>query len=189
MEGVQPMSQALDSSTATSPLTVQTGDSQSEILVLDGKGRLLTRSVGPECTFQLEPGIYRVKVLTGTASQEKPVVLTADRTLQFGPIDFASAVPLAGTSTSHEYHVLAADQQSRNVHVHAGIGSSLFFLVRNWTAPGSQPTQRVTNNPAQGLSLYAADLSGDRNICDLDTAGSTNSTGDPWSACTIAVNP
>lgn len=183
------MSQLPESSTATFPLTVQTGDSQSEVLVLDGKGRLLTRGVGPECTFQLEPGIYRVKVLTGTASQEKPVVLNADRTLQFGQLDFPSAVPLAGTSTSHEYHMLAADQESRKVHVHAGAGSSLFFLVRNWTAPGSQSTQRVTNHPAEGLSLYAADPSGDRNICDLDTAGTTNSTGDPWSACTIAVNP
>jgi hypothetical protein len=183
------MSQPLESTTETLPLAIQTGDSQSEILVLDSKGRLLIRGFGPDCTFQLEPGIYRVKVLTGTASQEQPVVLTAPRILRFGPIDFASAAPLAGTSTSHEYHVQAADQESRKVHVTEGTDSSLFFLVRNWTAPGSQSQQRVSNNPAEGLSLHAAGPGADRKICDFVGAGVTSPPGDPWTACTVAVNP
>lgn len=183
------MLQPLESTTETVPLAIQTGDSQSEILVLDSKGRLLIRGFGPDCTFQLEPGIYRVKVLTGTASQDKTVALTAPRTLHFEPIHFASAAPLAGTSTSHEYHMQAADQESRKVHVTDGAGSSLFFLVRNWTAPGSQAQPRVTNNPAEGLSLYAAGPEIERKICDLVSAGATNSTGDSWTACTVAVNP
>lgn len=183
------MSQPHKSITQTVPLTIQTGDSQSEILLLDGKGRLLIRRCGPDSIFQLEPGIYRVKVLTGSASQEKPVLLTAPRTVRFEPIDFASAVPLAGTSTSHEYHMQAADQESRNVHVTDGVGSSLFFLVRNWTAPGSRPQQRVTNNPAEGLSLHSTYPGSDRTVCDLLNAGVTDLTGDPWSACTVAVNP
>jgi hypothetical protein len=181
------MSQPVESTTEMLPLTVQAGDSQSEILVLDRKGRLLVRGFGTDCTFQLEPGIYRVKVLTGAASEVKPVVLTAPKTIRFEPIDFPSAVPLAGTSTSDEYHMQAANQESQKVHVTDGEGSSLFFLVRNWTAPGSQ--QRVTNNPAEGLSLHAAGPGTERKICDLDSCGVTNSTGDPWSACTIAVNP
>jgi hypothetical protein len=183
------MSQPPESTTSTLPLTVQAGDSQSEILVLDGRGRLLTRGFGPDCTFQLQPGIYRVKVLTGNESRETPVALNIAKTLPFGQIDFASSVPLVGTSTSHEYHMSAADQESRKVHVSDGTGSSLFFLVRNWTAPGSQSTQLITNNPALGLSLYAAGPGGERKICDLDTAGVTNPAGDPWTACTISLDP
>jgi hypothetical protein len=176
---------------ATLSLPVSAGDSQSEILVLDGRGLLLQRGLGPQCTFNLEEGIYRIKVITGTDSQEKPVVLTKSLTkpIEFAPANFASPVPLAGTSTSHEYHMDAADRESRKVHVKDGVGSSLFFLVRDWTPGSSQQTTSNIGNPAEGLSLYSVNATGERKICELGPSGSTNPAGDPWSACTIAVNP
>jgi len=173
-------------------LTVNTGEVQSEIMVLDARGRLVERGFGPEQTFQLEKGIYRVKVLTGTETQEKSVVLveTPSEPLRFAPAAFASAAPLAGTSTSHEYHVAAADSESRKIHVADGVGSSLFFLVRDWTPNAWNQAPRVTGNPAQGLSLHAVEGEIERHICDLAVAGErSRQGGDPWIACTIGVNP
>src|SRR5688572_2043364 len=136
-------------------LVVRTSDAQSEIMVLDGKGRLVDRALGPEHTFQLESGIYRVKVLTGSESEEKPVVLTRDlrAPLEFGAVAFPSPVPLIGTTTSHEYHLDAAQRESKKTHVADGAGSSLFFLVRHWTPQRTQaPRPRISRNPAAGLS-------------------------------------
>lgn len=176
---------------ATLSLPVSTGDSQSEILILDSRGRLVERGFGPHCTFDLEEGIYRVKVITGTEFQEKPVVLTQSmsKPLEFGPANFASPVPLTGTSTSHEYHMEAADRESRKIHVAEGTGSSLFFLVRDWTPSPSQRKQRLVGNAADGLSLYAVTATGEQRICDLAIAGTKNTWGDPWTACTIALAP
>jgi hypothetical protein len=105
----------------TVSLQVLTGDSQSEIPILDGRGRLVQRGFG--------------KVITGTESPERPVVLTQsmEKPIVFAPTHFAFPAPLAGTSTSHEYHVAAAGQESKKIHVTDGLGSSLFFLVRVWS--------------------------------------------------------
>ena len=174
------------------PLSVSTGDLQSEIVVLDARGRLVERGFGPEQTFHLEKGIYRVKVLTGTETQEKSVVLVERPRgpLRFAPAEFASAVPLAGTSTSHEYHMAAADSESRKTHVRNGVGSSLFFLVRDWTPNAWNQAPRVTGNPAQGLTLHAVNGDVEYQICDLAVAGQRSAHGgDPWTACTIEVTP
>ena len=186
------MSPNLDLAAAQLSLTVRTSDSQSEIIVLDARGRLVQRGLGPERTFELEPGIYRVKVLTGAEVQEKSVVLIEPRRdpLQFEQVAFASPVPLMGTSTSHEYHMSAADHESKVTHVADGAGSSLFFLVRDWTPPTAQPARpRVTGNPAEGLSLYLVSASGERKICNLAASGESSTSGDPWAACTLEVAP
>jgi hypothetical protein len=179
--------------TATRPLlTVTTSDPQSEIIVLDGRGRLVQRALGPKHTFELERGIYCVKVVTGTESQEKSVVLSETRLepLVFEQVAFASPAPLAGTSTSHEYHMAAADAESRVTHVADGAGSSLFFLVRDWTPTSAEGSQhRITGNPAEGLSLYSVNAANERKICDLAQSGKANSWGDPWAACTIGLTP
>jgi hypothetical protein len=185
------MSPALESRRVPpTPLTIHTGDPQSEIILLDSRGRLLERALGPSRMFPVEPGIYRVKVLTGPEYQEKSIVAAgAPLDLNFAQVAFASPVPLAGTTTSHEYHQAAADTQSRIVHVADGNGSSLFFLVRDWTPGPVTPTPRVTGNPAEGLSLHEVFAVGERKICDLAAAGVHNAMGDPWAACTVAVEP
>jgi hypothetical protein len=187
------MSPSLEAAAARLSLTVRTSDSQSEICVLDARGRLVQRAFGPQQTFELERGIYRVKVLTGTEFQEKSVVLTETprEPLSFEQVAFASPAPLVGTSTSHEYHMEAANRESRVTHVADGPGSSLFFLVRDWTPnTGWTPRQRVTGNPAEGLSLYSVSAAGERKICDLARSGKTSGAlGDPWAACTIEVTP
>ena len=149
-----------------------------------------TRGFGPTRSFELEAGIYRVKVLTGEEFQEKSIVVTGTPLeLRFAPVAFASPVPLAGTSTSHEYHMGAADAESRQTHLADGTGSSVFFLVRDWN-PASRPSrERMSGHPAEGLSLYEVSANGERKICDLRLPGRYNGDGDPWAACTIAVRP
>ena len=99
-------------------------------------------------------------------------------------------MPLTGTSTTHEYHELAASQESRQTHVTDGGGSSIFFLVRDWT-PDRQPDRRrrITGDPAMGLSLHAIANGVDREVADLAKEGKHSLEFDAWSACTVAVNP
>jgi hypothetical protein len=172
-------------------LSVKTADAQSEIVLLDGRGRFVDRAFGPVHSFALEPGLYRVKVLTGTEVDERSVALTeGPRELEFAAAPFVSAAPLFGTTTSHEYHVAAAAAETRHTHVHDGDGSSLFFLVRDWTpnAAATGRIRRIVDNPAQGLSLFAIGANGERKVCDL-TAGVSNLDLDAWAACTIDVAP
>lgn len=171
-------------------LTVHTADRQGEILVLDSRGRLLQRGFGPSRVFALDPGIYRVKVLTGDEFQEKSIVLGGGPlAVRFPPVAFASPVPLAGTSTLHAYHVEAADRESRVTHLADGTGSSLFFLVRDWTPKSQTSAPRITANPAEGLSLHEVTGNNERKLCDLAVSGAHNAAGEPWAACTIAVGP
>jgi hypothetical protein len=173
-------------------LTVKTVDPQSEIIVLDARGRFVDRALGPEHTFALERGIYRVKVLTGAEAEEKPVVLTEEpgEPLQFARAAFASPVPLVGTSTSHEYHVAAAVAESRHTHVKAGTGSSIFLLVRDWTPSGkSERRERIVSKPATGLSLYKIAGGAETKVADVAEAGTSSLELDAWSACTVDLDP
>src|SRR5262245_52161227 len=165
---MSPTSETPATGTGRLRLDVKTGDAQSEIIVLDARGRLVERGFGPARTFELEQGIYRVKVITGSESREKPVVLTEAwrGPVEFEPVAFVSPVPLVGTSTSHEYHQAAAESESQRTHVFDGSrDSSLFFLVRDWTPDHRRATERrVIANPATGLSLYATAGGVDRKV-------------------------
>lgn len=175
----------------TMPLTVKTADAQNEILLLDSRGRMVARGFGPVQTFQVEQGIYRVKVLTGAESVEKTVIANAPplAPVEFQATPFATPVPISGTLTSHEYHQAAASEQCKKTHVADGHGSSLFFFIRDWTPSSRQSGPRVSNNPADGLSLHQVGVAGDRKICDLADAGEHSMSADCWAACTIDVAP
>lgn len=173
-------------------LIVDAKDAQSDILLLDSKGRLIQRGLGPAHTFTVESGIYRVKVVTGREVQERPVILIDEdvKRVEFNPLSFASPIPLEGTSTSHEYHMDAAARESAKVHVADGAGSSLFFFVRDWTPDTKEGSRRPSvTNPATGLSLYAVSAAGERKVADIALQGAFNLDADAWCACTVAVKP
>jgi hypothetical protein len=173
-------------------LVVDAKDAQSDILILDSKGRLVERGLGPVQAFTLEEGIYRVKVVTGKEVQERPVILTGEDTkrVEFEALRFASPIPLDWTSTSHEYHMEAAARESRHVHVRKGTGSSLFLFVRDWTPPAQYtPSQRAATHPGTGLSVHSVTGSGEAMIADIATQGVFDLNGDAWCACTIEVDP
>jgi hypothetical protein len=184
------MSPTPEATAVTRRLVVDAKDAQSDILILDSRGRLVERGLGPVRAFTLEEGIYRVKVVAGKEVQERPVILTdeSEKRVEFAPVTFASPIPLDGTSTSHEYHMDAAAAQSRNVHVRRGAGSSLFFFVRDYT-PALRRQAQPAASPGAGLSLQAVKGSDASVVADIATQGVFDLGGDPWCACTIELDP
>src|SRR5437867_4170282 len=115
------MSPPLEAAAARLSLMVSTSDSQSEIIVLDARGRLVQRGFGPQHTFELEPGIYRVKVLTGTEFQEKSVVLTDTRrdpwaacTIDVTPGVYELRLELPGGETLRQSFVASPNWQTQS---------------------------------------------------------------------------
>jgi hypothetical protein len=184
------MSPTHETAAVTRRLVVDAKDAQSDILILDSRGRLVERGLGPVQAFALEDGIYRVKVVTGKEVQERPVILTGKDTkhVAFEALRFASPIPLDWTSTSHEYHMAAAAEQSRKVHVRHGAGSSVFLFVRDYT-PDSRRQGRTAFNPGAGLSLHAVRFDDETLVADIGKQGVFDAGGDPWCACTVELDP
>ena len=169
-------------------LTVHTENQSAEVFIIDGRFKVVERARGRESNFSLNPGIYTVKVRAGFETREQHVaLLDKSENVTFGRIDFASPAPLIGTGRTHEYHIAAAAAESRKVHVKSGVGSSIFFFVRDWTSrkrsdSGHQPNSR----PQKGLKLF--NLSG-RVVADLDQESKFDATKDPWAACNVELDP
>jgi hypothetical protein len=171
-------------------LRVRTADRESEIYVVDGHFELAARGKGSVESFQLDPGIYKVKVRSGFEAQEAHVVLRpGEKEVEktFAAIEFASPAPLDHTSKSHDFHVDAAQRESREVHVHAGRGSSIFVFAREWTGPTrTSGAPAVTGNPAAGLTLLRTDGA---LVADLGAEAALTADWDPCAGCSIALDP
>src|SRR5262245_8759116 len=114
-------------------MEIEAADLSTEIFVVDGGLQLVGKGVG-KLTLTLPPGIYKVKSRTGDETREQHVGLTSPGlTLPLAPFEFLSPAPLRNTSATREYHMDAADKQSRTVHVTAGAGSYLFVFAREFT--------------------------------------------------------
>jgi hypothetical protein len=175
-------------------LVITTADAAAEIFVVDGDLRLCARGIGKLDT-RLTPGIYKVKIRTGLSTQEEYMVLRdAPVQKQFAPLSFSTPVPLTDTAKTHEYHELAAFEQSGKTHVKAGQGSSIFVFARDWTSgsPAGPASPRPSFNPAGGLKLKSLD---GNVIADLEQSSATSlqldpdKSHDPWAACAIEANP
>src|SRR5439155_21431277 len=106
----------------------------------DGLFHLAARGLG-QLDTRLDAGIYKVKARAGFVLQEEYVHLVDQRVqVDFPRLPFSSAAPLTSTAKTHEYHVQAAAEQSREVHVRAGAGAWIFVFARDWTAsrPGAR---------------------------------------------------
>src|ERR671932_900011 len=94
-------------------LVVRTDDPESEIFVVDGQFRLAARGLG-RLAASLDPGIYKVKVRTGTETREEHVVLRPEQrevVKAFERLAFPSAAPLDDTAKTHEFHIAAAERE------------------------------------------------------------------------------
>ncbi|MGA2609192.1 MAG: hypothetical protein ABSH01_17255 [Terriglobia bacterium] len=164
-------------------LQVRAADSETEIFIIDGQFHLRDRGVGSLDT-QLEPGIYKLKASTGGVTQEQHVVLRdKEVSLNLPPLAFASPAPLNETSKTHEYHMGAAERESRKIHLSAGSGSWIFVFARDLTSTRRAP---VSWNPAMGLSLR--DELGNL-LADVNSTGTSDLSQDPWAACNVEVDP
>jgi hypothetical protein len=164
----------------------------TDIFVIDSQFRALAHE-GRRLDLQLMPGIYKVKFQAGSAVHEQHVVLEPGASvveLKAPPLAFQSSVPLAGTETTHDYHMANAATFSRQVHLKDGAGASVFVFARNWTdTAGSDRNLPLPRgqHPATGLALHDAD---GRLVADLTQTGNADlGAQDPWSACTVEVKP
>ena len=177
-------------------LRVNTHDEVAEIFVIDAHFHLIDCGVGRSKIFDLDPGVYTVKVRTGSETQEDYAILRpgeeGDAELlvkEFPPLQFPSSAPLSNTAKTHEYQMSAAATHSRQVHVQAGQGSSIFVFARDWT-PLTRQAKPLFGPPARGLTLRdtQGNLVADFARQSVSGNGSGNG-GDPWSACNVRVNP
>jgi len=173
-------------------LEVQTGDVASEIFVIDGQFKLAARGIGARETFMLAPGIYTVKVRTGSQSREAHAILSPGEVKpvikKFPAISFSSPVPLSNTERANKSHIEAAHRESSKVHVEAGQGSSIFIFARDWQPQRSDGKSSLAQQPQRGLILKSEQ---GETIADLATAsvGETKKGADPWAACNVKVKP
>jgi hypothetical protein len=167
-------------------LDVNTSDPATEIFVIDGLFRPVEKGLG-SLTTQLKPGIYKLKIRAGYAEQEEIVVLR-DEPVQriYSSIRFSSPVPLRDTAEEDPRHVEAAERESQAIHVAHGTGSCIFIFARRWgPAAVNQEIPRGTH-PIKEVSLN--DSNG-REVANFETACVVDTTGNPWAACTLRVDP
>lgn len=146
---------------ATAGLVADPGESQHvEVAVYDGRLEPLPlfHNLG-RVELKVVPGAYKVEFRTGAETSTQIVVVSEGETREVrleARIRVASAAPVQGSTTSHEYQQGPAFHESIRPPLsppagEAG-GSSLFLFVRDhdenaWTG----------ENPAAGLSLHRLD--------------------------------
>ena len=82
---------------------------------------------------RVDPGIYQLEVRAGPRVESDLLVLEpgdVHRDLEV-KLDFPSAVPLEGTTTSHEFQQDAVVRESARLAERAGPNSGLVVIVRN----------------------------------------------------------
>jgi len=181
-------------------IDVTTSDGATEIFVLDGQFRVVERGLGT-LHADLEPGIYKVKVRTGYATEEKLVTLRdRPKAVHFDKLPFHSPAPLADTTATGDAQMTHAEQESARFHEYSdrpGKGSSLFVFVRESETPvrkdatsseTSDPsrTGKTPDNPATGLTLR--DLDGNL-VSDLASHATTETGPRCWAACHVELDP
>jgi hypothetical protein len=128
-------------------LEVTAADSATELYLIDGDFSLLDRGVGAR-TFEVTPGIYKIKARAGLQQEERLVVVRTNTKVHFEPLAFSSPVPLQTTTPTTPQHVAASHRVVDHVHVPAGAGSSLTIVGHARTA---------NCDPLEGLRLRRMD--------------------------------
>lgn len=168
-------------------LTVNSGDYAAEVFLLDSQYKRIDAQTGKTIQFIIDPGVYIVKVRTGSDCQEKSVALYNDQKVDFEPIEFSTPAPIEGTAKTHEYHVGNAIAHSQKVQVKKGEGSQIYIFVRDWTTKTqSAKVKTLKRTPAKGLTLR--DEQG-KKLVDLEKSSDEEVRWDPWAACNIELEP
>jgi hypothetical protein len=152
----------------------------TEIFLMDAGLARLASGVGV-LHWWGPPGLYKLRFRAGDTQLDRLVELEP------GPdpvdvrmaVEFASPVPLEGTSTSHEYHQGGARQLTRQVDATLGAGSRLLVLVRDYD-PRADDGRPI----AQGLALH--DASG-RLLYPLQQGREERQAG--WAGAHLEVDP
>jgi len=167
--------------------TVIPADDPTEIFLIDGNFRLLDRGVGKK-TFTAPPGIYKIKARAGKAVTETLYEVHPGMTpIELPLMDIVSAMPLAHTARTHEFHFpVARDAALAPPSFQRGSGSAIVIAARIWTSP--QPSDRGLSppHPAKGLTLR--DLEGEI-IVNVENLPSVSPSFDPCVAVHVGLSP
>ena len=169
-------------------LKVSSGDEVAEVLLLDSSYRLLSKTSGKEVQFEVEPGVYIVRVRAGSNTKSKTVVVSGNTSVSFDPIAFSTPIPLDNTSKTHESHVASAVNHSSRVSKALGVGSQLYVFSRVWTGKEESATSTLLQRDlCTGLSLRNTQgvLLADFGSPDL---GNFTQGFDPWSATNLELD-
>jgi hypothetical protein len=167
-----------------------TAEPGTELTVLDHGLSVVRRGAG-RLDLDLPPGLYKVIARSADRADERFVELTGTVprvSVDFAPIEFASAAPLGGTYKTHEYQVGAAYTHSRGQGLPVGRGGQLFLFSRYWRDrdPGRGPDPSLPH-PARGMTLATIDGAP---IADVPALGQSDmNVPDPWSALLLELDP
>ena len=132
-------------------LEVTAADAATELYVIDGDFNLVDRGIGSK-VFEVTPGIYKVKARSGIQQEERLVIVRGDEKVEFGPLPFASAVPLENTAGTTPEQIETAKRAVANVDVRLGQGSSIVVLVLG--APKTMRLRRMDGSPFADVATH-----------------------------------
>lgn len=112
-------------------LMVEAHNPVTELFVVDSNFALVGRGLH-RLEIRLQPGIYKLKARLGLRVWERHFALEESKKIEVPPIEFASAVPLTGTSRTHETHIDLAMTASQQVERKVGSGARIFVMSRQW---------------------------------------------------------
>jgi hypothetical protein len=162
-------------------VVLTTNNPQAEILLINSRFKLVARGASP-LQEKVPAGIYSMKVRVGDEEREELFSVRPDEappnnapfTRHVAAPAFSSAIPLADTATTHEYHQAAASKYLANdaPTIHRGEGASIMVCVRDPARlPIDQERDRYARNfsgfrllDAQGAVVVDFDLEGERNV-------------------------
>lgn len=173
----------MSSSRAKSLIHVRSVTGPVELRILDADLSEMARGFG-EVRKRLRPGLYVLEIHAGPVHKQEIISLGSGEV--FEKLDlrtpFPSAAPIEGTSTTHEYHMLAAVDVSRNPSEDYGDGGRLFIFIRN-IGEGDEARQAPIN--VESISLHDTDLSP---VGDFPN-DLIRADGDGWVGICATVNP
>ena len=114
MSGSEPMSMAGTGSSGAARLDLASPNSMLEITVVGPDFRPVASGVG-RLEAEVRPGIYQIVTRAGPSVERQLVSLAAGETHSARDlwVSFPSAAPVAGTTTTHEYHEELAREATR----------------------------------------------------------------------------
>jgi V8-like Glu-specific endopeptidase len=145
------------------------------VLLIDGQQQLVTRNI-QQIKVDVLPGIYTARVRIGNSLCDKHIVVRPNEPYSevLDPPLISSAIPLDGSTKSHEYHQSAVSgAEAADTVLHADGKSGILVVLREWT-PGGKG-RRHCGSLAPALTLCAADGS---HIHSLNTSTTDTSETD-----------
>ncbi len=169
-------------------LTVTSSDLVAEKIILNSRFQRVDSRAENPAVFHLREGQYTVKLLVGSKSKEKPVLLNKDRAVEFDLMPFLTPAPLPLTGID-DFLYSAAKDISKAPSIFLGVGGELFVFVR-----GSFGRSYISDEPSRPTAFMKGLCLKDKNgvtLLKLDTLPTfTESNGrDAFESVNIALAP